>query len=1062
MALIFKVIVETAEKEGCYRITWQDKQTKKEEFFDSSAADLSGDELEHLWFRKEFQFSIGEKLFRFLDGDRRFLEQAVSMGQEMDERVILQLYLCRETANWPFELLANEKGFLLVNRVHLARCVSDWGKGKESKRENRPLKLIFMVCSALDVEPELDFEKEEEAIVEVTGNLPMDIEVEDSGSLAGLGEKLLHTCYDVVHLSGHAGIDEKGRPIFVMEDELGFCDEVDAGALWNKALKLNPPRVLFLSGCRTGQSPASSKVFGGQGTFFQKGPLPPEALFFSMSFAGSIAELERVPIVLGWGRPVSDMQAMAAAEVFYRELSRGCTVLDALANVREELLTGFGDTSFPEWPLLRVFGSEMVVDAIVEPGQKAAPKAREMKRRFLKNSRVQVLETGFVGRRRQLQASLKSLLRDKDKVGVLLHGTGGLGKSCLAGKLCERLGDHHLIIVHGRFNAITLAAALKDAFIAARDEEGKKVLEAAKEMGEKLAELCAGSFREKNYLVVLDDFEQNLEFTDMKTQPKVFGGQGTFFQKGPLPPEAKEIKDFVLSEESAVLLHTLLHYLPFAGKMTQLVITSRYLFTLTEQGSDLAAERLQRVGLTRFRGPEQWKKARELAHIMGYLINEKYAALAAELIELGKGNPRLMEWIDVLVGEMGEAEAPELVAAVKGKQEEFIQSHVLRELVLRAGEEVERFLKWFSIYRVPVFKEGAGFVAAGAGLENWEECLARAVGLSLVEYDGARDLFGVTEMLREELEKGLSEIETVSAHRGAIEYYGELCEEKESIDPVLHEEWIYHALGCGEEEIASEQGGRLVTALRERLAFLESVRVGEWVLALKKKECSTEHDAFLLNELAFTINDLGDKRKAISLYEQALAIWKVVYGENHQDVATTLNNLGAAWDDLGDKRKAISLYEQALAIDERVFGKEHPNVAIRLNNLGEAWRGLGEAKKAISLYEQALAIDERVFGKNHPNVAIRLNNLGAAWDDLGDKRKAISFYEQALAIDERVFGKEHPDVAIDLNNLGSAYFKLGEKSKARPYFEKAYAILKKFFGDQHPNTITVKEWLDKF
>ncbi|MDQ1354660.1 MAG: hypothetical protein QG657_4969, partial [Acidobacteriota bacterium] len=351
MALIFKVNVETAGKDGCYRITWQDKQTDKQEFFNSSAADLSQDELEHLWFRKEFQFSIGEKLFRFLDGDRRFLEQAVSEGQAKDERVILQLYLYRETANWPFELLANEKGFLLVNRVHLVRCVSDWGKGKESKRENRPLKLIFMACSALDVEPELDFEKEEEAIVEVTENLPMDIEVEDSGSLAGLGEKLLHTCYDVVHLSGHAGIDEKGRPIFVMEDELGYCDEVDAGALWNKALKLNPPRVLFLSGCRTGQSPASSKVLGGVGTLSQRGLRPPAkkairaiargadwrpadsrissrtgetdtlSANFSMSFAGSIAELERVPIVLGWGRPVSDMQAMAAAEVFYRELS---------------------------------------------------------------------------------------------------------------------------------------------------------------------------------------------------------------------------------------------------------------------------------------------------------------------------------------------------------------------------------------------------------------------------------------------------------------------------------------------------------------------------------------------------------------------------------------------------------------------------------------------------------------------------------------------------------------------------------------------------------------------
>ncbi len=716
-----------------------------------------------------------------------------------------------------------------------------------------------------------------------------------------------------------------------------------------------------------------------------------------------------------------------------------------------------------------------------------------------------------------MQQGLRALKKDKDKVGVLLHGAGGLGKSCLAGKLCERFVDHNLIIVHGRFDAITLEKALKDAFIAAEDNKGKNILAQKKEMKDKLAELCASSFKEKNYFILLDDFEQNQEGYEQ-------GEPG------------------VLTAEAAALLYTLLHYLPFSGKMTQLIITGRYLFPLTEAGIDLVKERLQAVSLTSFRAPERWKKAQELPHIMKYLETNMLVFL--DFIRMGHGNPRLMEWIDKLVGEMAQAEAEELVKAARGKQEEFIKEHVLRELVERAGDQVKRFLIMFCIYRRPVLKEGVRTVAAAADMIEWEQHLSRAISLSLVEYDGARDVYEVTEMLHEELEKGLTEQDKETCHRGALEYYRGLCEDRESIDPVLHEEWIYHALGCGEEDTASDQGGRLVKTLHERLAFLEAVRVGEWILNKKKKECATEHDAFLLNELGVTINDLGDKRKAIfyyeqalaidekvlgkehpnvairlnnlgsawddlgdkkkaiSYYEQALAIWKAVYGDTHPQVAVGLNNLGAAWDDLGDKKKAISYYEAALAIDEKVFGKEHPKVAIRLNNLGSAWDDLGDKKKAISYYEAALAIDEKVFGKEHPNVAIRLNNLGSAYFEMGDKKKAISYfeealaidekvfgkehpavardlnnlglawkalgetkkaisyYEAALAIDEKVFGKEHPDVAIDLNNLGGAYFALGDKKRARPYFEQAYRIFQKFFGDQHPNTITVKANLD--
>ncbi|MGH7597482.1 MAG: AAA family ATPase, partial [bacterium] len=301
-----------------------------------------------------------------------------------------------------------------------------------------------------------------------------------------------------------------------------------------------------------------------------------------------------MPAVLSWGRSVSDQQATIAEQMIYRELSRGRDLLAAVQRARQELLEHFREAAHQAWPLLRLYSDGRMHGPLVQPNQKVRPKPRQMVHTTLKNSQVKILETGFVGRRRQMQQSVQALKDSRDKVGALLHGAGGLGKSCLAGKLCERFSGHTLIIVHGKLNAITLQAGLKDAFIAANDAAGLEILAAPKEMPEKLAQLCATCFKEKNYLLVLDDFEQNLEGA-------AAGAPGP------------------LLAETVPLLQTLLHYLPLTGKMTQLLITSRYEFALTENERDLVAGRLENVSLHSFQLAEQQKKARELSHLAQFL-----------------------------------------------------------------------------------------------------------------------------------------------------------------------------------------------------------------------------------------------------------------------------------------------------------------------------------------------------------------------------------------------------------------------------------------------------------
>jgi len=214
-----------------------------------------------------------------------------------------------------------------------------------------------------------------------------------------------------------------------------------------------------------------------------------------------------------------------------------------------------------------------------------------------------------------------------------------------------------------------------------------------------------------------------------------------------------------------------------------------------------------------------------------------------------------------------------------------------------------------------------------------------------------------------------------------------------------------------------------------------------------------------LNQYGMNLHTLGEPKKAIGYYEQALEIDKALYGYKHPDVARNLNNIGMAWKALGEPEKAIGYYEQALEIIKASYGDKHPHVATSLNNIGVALNALGEPEKAIGYYEQALEIDKEVFGEKHTAVAIELNNIGEAWRVLGEPKKAIGYYEQSLEIDKKTYGFNHPSVARDLNNKGGAYYALGENKKALGNFEQALEIIRASYGEEHPYAKDLKEKL---
>jgi len=230
------------------------------------------------------------------------------------------------------------------------------------------------------------------------------------------------------------------------------------------------------------------------------------------------------------------------------------------------------------------------------------------------------------------------------------------------------------------------------------------------------------------------------------------------------------------------ILEPLLQYLPYAGKMSQVVITSRYTFGLTVDGADLVGRNLECVGLTSFRGADERKKLRELGHIFSY-PDERVRQM---VMEAGRGNPRLMEALVTLLEEVKDLDVGQLLVAVKDEQEEFVQNLILRRILETQPEAFQSFLGRSAVYRLPVLKEAIGLVSEG--LDGWESYIERAVRLSLMEQDRSRIrsvFYWVTPLLREDIFAGLTVEAQEGCHRSAVSYYKGVVAESSDYSPVM-------------------------------------------------------------------------------------------------------------------------------------------------------------------------------------------------------------------------------------------------------------------------------------
>ena len=310
---------------------------------------------------------LGGRLYGWLDGQtERWMSRVMENSPGLAVHIDVSSHQLRHL---PWELLRVKDGFLCDSpdvSFTPVRYVN--GRSRLHEQANRPLRILFMACSPEGVEPVLDYEAEEALILQACSRHPVELTVEESGSLSGLEEQISSFdsgYFDVLHLTGHASVHED-QPIFLMEDDRGFECRATSGGI-ARSFAGAWPRLIFLSGCKTGMAA-------------DRGNLP--SLCESLVNAGA-------PAVLGWALPVDDRDANLAAAALYDYLSKGMRVDEAVARTRQALLRA----NYGSWHLLRLYADTTPLSELVtrlkEPGRERLT-VRKADMVFLEAGKVEV------------------------------------------------------------------------------------------------------------------------------------------------------------------------------------------------------------------------------------------------------------------------------------------------------------------------------------------------------------------------------------------------------------------------------------------------------------------------------------------------------------------------------------------------------------------------------------------------------------------------------------------------------------------------------------------------
>lgn len=265
--------------------------------------------------------SLGERLFHALFPTEIFGQFKATMAGAEEKRSGVRIRLVfddPEFAALPWEFLYdNSTNTFLANdpKTALSRYIDVPSKKQDIKTVNLPLKILLIISSPKDL-GDIDSEKEESLIRQsleshISAGL-IEIDVLREATVRDIDNKIIEKTYNIIHFIGH-GIFKNNKGHIALVDENGNSRNLDDEHFSNLFLVKQGIGLVVLNSCQSATK-SSNQVFGGIATrLVQKG----------------------LPAVIAMQYPISDRTAIIFADKFYKTLSQGLPVDEAVQSTRK-------------------------------------------------------------------------------------------------------------------------------------------------------------------------------------------------------------------------------------------------------------------------------------------------------------------------------------------------------------------------------------------------------------------------------------------------------------------------------------------------------------------------------------------------------------------------------------------------------------------------------------------------------------------------------------------------------------------------------------------------------
>jgi tetratricopeptide (TPR) repeat protein len=225
-------------------------------------------------------------------------------------------------------------------------------------------------------------------------------------------------------------------------------------------------------------------------------------------------------------------------------------------------------------------------------------------------------------------------------------------------------------------------------------------------------------------------------------------------------------------------------------------------------------------------------------------------------------------------------------------------------------------------------------------------------------------------------------------------------------------------------------------------------------------------------QLADLTNKIGDKKAALAVCRQALALRRELAAEPgadvqaRLDVARSLERVGDVLDDMGDKAGALAAYKEEGDIAARleaeaptdavrsVLGQSYDKIAYLLHYQRKSQDALAAKAKALAIL-RPLAEANPAIAEFQNKLAISYGNLGVIQLETGKQKESSESLERAIAILQKLVDA-NPTVteyqsflARDYNNLAIDKREAGRPLEALESYERA-TILRQKLVDNNP------------